>query len=210
MALQTQELKPLKIGEEEKLALALKSKSIKDSSFDEVKEVLRFVMMKVGLRAQNLPNDLEKVVLYEHIVSNYSGHTLEEIKVAFDMAISGKLDFTDGQSAVCYENFSCLYFSTIMNAYEKWAAQAHRAAIEPKLPIPEQRIMSQEELDNSAREAVQTQYRSFIKGGEIINPEINKEILAKDGLLKEGEKVVDFYKRMVEKQKLDIYVQAGT
>ncbi len=70
--------------------------------------------------------------------------------------------------------------------------------------------MSQEELDNSAREAVQTQYRSFIKGGEIINPEINKEILAKDGLLKEGEKVVDFYKRMVEKQKLDIYVQAGT
>lgn len=54
-----QELTHYATGESRKLILALKTKLIKESSFDEVKDVLRKVMVKVGMRANNLPNDLD-------------------------------------------------------------------------------------------------------------------------------------------------------
>ena len=79
-------------------------------------------MLKVGLRANNLPNDIEKAVLIEHIINQYGRHTPAEIRLAFDMALSGKLDLED-KEVVCYENFSCLYFSKIMNAYRVWSKQ---------------------------------------------------------------------------------------
>lgn len=111
-------------GEENKFIEALKSNTITKSTVEELKQVLRLVMVKVGLRAQNFPTDGEKQVLLEHIISQYGNHTPEEIKLAFDMAIIGKLDIEE-KNVVCYENFSCLYFSNIMNAYRKWARETH-------------------------------------------------------------------------------------
>ncbi len=205
LALQKHESKELRTGDEKSFGLALKSKLIKECQLEEVKEVLRYVMIKVGLRAQNFPNDLEKLILFEHIAKYYGGHHLEEIKVAFDLAITGKLELQEGESAICYENFSCLYFSAIMNAYQKWAAEVHRTVIEPKKEKPEQRIFSEEELDNSARESVQMQYWAYVRGQEVIHPEANTEILTKDGLLKPEETVVQFYERMKIKGLAEIY-----
>lgn len=111
-------------GEENKFIQALEQNTIAKSTVEDLKNVLRLVMVKVGLRAQNFPNDLEKQVLIEHIISQYGNHTPEEIKLAFDMAIIGKLDIEE-KNVTCYENFSCLYFSTIMNAYRKWARETH-------------------------------------------------------------------------------------
>lgn len=88
-----------------------------------LKEVLRYVMMIVGIRGNNLPNDLEKAVLLEFIQRNYGGHTPEEIKLAFTLAIEGKLDL---ENVTCYENFSVFYFASIMNAYRVWAGQAYK------------------------------------------------------------------------------------
>lgn len=85
-------------------------------------------MLKVGLRSHNLPNDLEKLILIEHVKENFAGHNLSEIKLAFDLAIAQKLIAPDNEilDATCYENFSCLYFSRVMNAYRNWAADAYR------------------------------------------------------------------------------------
>ena len=71
---------------------------------------------------------------------------------------------------------------------------------------PEQKIFSQEELDNSAREDAERQYQSFLKGRELLGLGINKCILEKDGLLKEDEGVLDFFKRMAESGYSNIYV----
>lgn len=121
-------MKPLKSGDQLNLQLALKAVKIAKADVKELKEVLMLVMLKVGLRGNNLPAEIEKAVLIGHIYENYSGHTLDEIKLAFDMAIAGKLDI----DANCYENFSCLYFSNVMNAYRKWAAQEYKElATEP-------------------------------------------------------------------------------
>ncbi len=94
---------------------------------------LRRVMLMVGLRATNLPSEEETKILFAHILRNYSLHTIEEMILAFEMAISGKLDLEE-KEINCYENFSCLYFSKIMNAYRVWASTTHRS-IKQEIPM---------------------------------------------------------------------------
>lgn len=72
---------------------------------------------------------------------------------------------------------------------------------------PAQRVFTQEELDNSAREDAERQYQHFLSGGELIGVGMNKEILLKDGLIGEDEGVIDFFKRMAEKLKANIYIR---
>jgi hypothetical protein len=79
-------------------------------------------MLLIGIRAANLPSEEETFVLINFINKNYGLHTAAEIRLAFEMAISGKLDLgKDG--AKSFENFSCEYFSRIMNAYRKWSIE---------------------------------------------------------------------------------------
>lgn len=138
------EWKPSVNGEENSLIEAISGNAIKTSDLEELKQVLRYVMVKVGLRANNFPTDGEKQVLFEHIVTNYGNHTPQEIKLAFDMAILSKLDIEE-KNVVCYENFSCLYFSTIMNAYRKWAAETHKQLKTPIMIEEGVRILTKEE-----------------------------------------------------------------
>lgn len=198
------ELKKHVSGEEQKLEVALKSKLIRDSSLEEIKETLRFIMVKIGLRAQNWPNDLEKVILHQHIVENFSGNNLEEIKLAFEMAIAGKLDLEDVK---CYENFSCMYFSMIMNAYRKWSAQAYeQVKIKIEEP-PKQRIFTKEELEDGEREDVERQYSLFLKGYPLKGLEFNRSILEKDGLIKDKENIIDFFGRRLNSGIQNIYIK---
>ena len=76
-------------------------------------------MVLVGLRGNNMPTEEEKFVLINFIRSNFGNQTPEEIKLAFELAVSGKL----GIDAKCYENFSCEYFGRIMKAYIDYARQ---------------------------------------------------------------------------------------
>lgn len=85
-------------------------------------QVLRLVMVKIGLRANNFPDKLETEILIQHIVENFGGHRIDEIKLAFDMAIMGKLSC----EASCYENFSCAYFTQVMNAYQDWSKEEYK------------------------------------------------------------------------------------
>lgn len=135
-----QELKHFVTGDEKRFELALKDEKINKCQISDLEAVLRLVMVKVGIREGNLPNKEEKAVLIEHIVNNYGGHTCLEIKLAFEMAISSKLyeyNSKDEQVTVdanCYENFSCLYFSKVMNAYRVWSKEVYNLI--PKKDIP--------------------------------------------------------------------------
>lgn len=110
-----------KPGEVAKFEEALKQPKIINSARDELIKALRYAMMKIGLREQNWPSQEETVLLLNHIEKNYGGHTIEEIRLAFDLAIGGQI----GADPNCYENFSCLYFSNIMSAYREWAKQEY-------------------------------------------------------------------------------------
>jgi len=198
-----QELKPLKIGDESRFEVALKSEKVKDGNLESLKEILRLIMLKVGVRGNNLPTDEEKAILFTHIVSEYGNHTHQEILLAFDMAITGKL----GIDAKCYENFTCLYFSEIMNAYRKWASETYRQKVTALQPPPPQKIYTEEENINYHREVTEGVYQSLLAGNMNYLPKrLMTDILTYDGLLKD-ESLDDFLVRSINSGVKSIYVK---
>lgn len=144
------------IGEEQELGIALQEDKICQlKNLEPLKEVLRLVMVMVGLREQNFPAGVEKDLLIKFIIDNYGGHTPSEIKLAFTMAINGKLGL-ETKEVVCYENFSILYFSSILNAYRAWAKEAVFHI--PKIPLPE--LPAPEISDDEFIESVKISYKA--------------------------------------------------
>lgn len=146
-------------GEEDTLALALQSEKVIRCSDEQVKQVLRYIMIKVGLRAPNWPVEEEKAVLLDHIRKHYGTHGLEEIRLAFDMAVTGKLDLADNQ-VVCYENFTCTYFSTIMSAYRRWAGEAYDHVVKDAL-------INQPMNNIDTRGLINEAYLNFLSNGQV-------------------------------------------
>lgn len=134
-----QDPRPSKTGELAKLEKALQEARLRDQPEESLKQALRYCFMLVGLRAKNMPDEMEKAFLINFIREHYGGHTAAEIRLAFDMAVTGKLDV----DPVCYENFSVTYFAKIMNAFRGWARDQVRA-IEAAEPID--RVLSRDEL----------------------------------------------------------------
>lgn len=121
--------KPTVIGDEDEFTKALQHNQIVKSTIDDITNVLRVVMLKVGIREKNLPSSEETDVLIDHILINYGNHTPHEIKLAFDMGLAGKLEDANPKGEPIdldinpYGEFNCIYFSKIMNAYRRWARQ---------------------------------------------------------------------------------------
>ena len=146
LGLQMHEQKPLVSGDADTNALskAFSSPLIKNCSLEDITGALRLSFVKVGLRAANLPSDLERQVLIDFIIRNYSGHTIQEINLAFDLAIMEKLDVETNH----YENFTCKYFASIMKAYRRWAANRHdEATKKPVLMLEDKQEMTDEEWE---------------------------------------------------------------
>ena len=153
--LERQKLAPTLSEIGDSLELALKDVRIADSTEERLKEPLKYAMMKLGIRAANIPKSLEKDVLTSHIRQYYGGHTVSEIRLAFDMALTGKLDLGDND-VNCFENFSCAYFSTIMNAYRKWSKEQVKEIqqVRPQ-QLSNSYITSQEEKEQEIKELEQ-------------------------------------------------------
>lgn len=119
--LQKQEWRPLRTGNAtaDSIVTAQGNQTLRLRHEEDIKQVLRYAMVLVGLRGNNMPSEEEKFVLLNFIRSNFGNQTPEEIKLAFEWAVSGKL----GVDAKCYENFSCEYFGRIMKAYIDFARQ---------------------------------------------------------------------------------------
>lgn len=158
LGLAKQELEPLRGGDSLKFQSAISEKKIVNSDVENAKEALRYAMVKIGLRAQNWPSEEEKSILLDHVLRLYGGHTASEIRLAFDMAIEGKLEV----EVNCYENFSCMYFSNIMNTYRIWAVQEYNQ-------IPKQ-LPQIEYKEDMSPEAMQEWFQSTsekIKAGQM-------------------------------------------
>jgi len=170
-----QELAKLNAGDAAHLAVAIQDKRIVDAKVEEVKEVLRYAMMKLGLRGQNLPSEIEKMLIIQHVFQTYPGHGLEEFKLAFDMAIARKLPVDPN----CYENFSCEYISRIMAAYRKWAAQEYKEL--PTAPPPAAQVT--EDISEEAMQKWLLEEIDFIKTGKPLEfvPEALYDYAVKSG-----------------------------
>lgn len=141
------------MGPENELSIALGGKKIVDASMEELNQLFRRCILKVGIRAANFPSKEETAVLYAHIVKNYGVHTTAEIDLAFEMAITGKLDVDVNP----YENFSCTYVSKIINAFRSWASQV----------IPHIRTSKEDNFfkyDFNWRGVIETDYQNYLSG----------------------------------------------
>lgn len=112
---------------------ALESQKIKNQEEPHLKKMLALIMIRVGLKGDNLPSDSETAALLDFMLKHYSGHGCDEIVLAFDMALARRLDLEE-KEIPCYQNFSCEYFARIMNAYRRWAVQEFKQ-LEGKLPL---------------------------------------------------------------------------
>jgi len=119
---------------------------VRARSQEDLKEVLRYCMVLVGLRGANMPTDEEKFVLLNFIRDNFGNQTPEEIRLAFEYAIAGKFE-TDVK---CYENFSCEYFARIMKAYIDYSRNEVKGLpkeIEPMKEVPSDQELKKDAID---------------------------------------------------------------
>lgn len=139
-----QEWKHLGSGNAIAIQQAQSTHNLRVRNEEDIKEVLRYSMLLVGLRGNNLPTEEEKFVLTNFVRSNFGNQTPEEIKIAFEMAVAGKLNV----DAKCYENFSCEYFGRIMNAYIEYSKEEIKNLPKPIEPVKEK--PSDQELKKQA------------------------------------------------------------
>lgn len=150
--------------------MALDKPKLRNLSDAEFKNVMLYMYAVVGLRGQNFPAGMEKEFLHTFIRTNYGGHSADEVRLAFDMAIQGQLDL-DPKDVKCYENFSIAYFTIIMNAYRKWARDEFKR-IERTLPPPP---LTPAQLLDKKMEEVYYRY-SFINKQPAQWPRVNLKI----------------------------------
>lgn len=183
------------------MALAVKDCKIASlGSIEPLEQALRYVMVLVGIRSANLPEKAEKAVLINFIKTNYGGHTPAEVRLAFEMAVGGRLNC----DPVPYENFSVLYFCSVMNAYRLWAAQEYRETI-IEAPL-EQKLLTDKQLEDIQRGDIEAFYQRCKSGIIPYNtPEYFKPILVKDGLMVEEETVSEFFVQRLGNNSEHIY-----
>lgn len=191
------EQKPSVTGDEKKFVKALKNPQVVQRPLEELKEVLRLMFMKVGIRAANIPDKVETAVLIDHIVNNYGSKTHEEIKLAFDLALTGKLD-DDPNFANCFESFSCAYISKIMNAYRDWTLKTYKSVIkkEEKMiaPIPEIKVIPDEDMEKDW-DVIENLVRNNGYKLELINEQLYDWMDKNGNILVEKEQKMEYIER---------------
>ena len=120
---------------------------------EEIKQALRYVFTLIGLKADQIPGDIEKAVLINYIKENMKAYTAAEIRIAFELAIKG--DFTTELNH--YGSFSALYLSRIFNDYVE-----HRRQIAAELRREEdEKARKQEEEYQNRPEVKEAHAKSF-------------------------------------------------
>jgi len=144
----------------------VKQTKIVNESIENLNELFQFCFLLVGLRERNFPNELETLFIHQYIRENYGGHSIAEIKMAFKMAVKGELDL-ERDEVKCYENFSVMYLSQVINSYRRWASQEY-FQIEKFIPPDENEIKL---LEGSKEEVhwgylIENSYQHYLSFGE--------------------------------------------
>ena len=108
----------------------------------------------IGLRPQHFPTKEEDVFLFRYIRSHYGRHSIDELYLAFDLAINNKLDIDDYK---VYDQFSIEYLVRIMNAYRRYAGEQFEQE-KPKTMIEETRVVTDEEKKADIEELIHSQH----------------------------------------------------
>jgi hypothetical protein len=138
-----------------------------------LRENLAYIFTLIGLT--RLPDTIELEVIEDFIRSTYPFFTIQEMRIAFKMAVQGKFDCNIEH----YEKFSPKYISGIMNAYKSKANQV-RKNIPPPPDQPVKQLTDQEIVDFTKEDWLNGKREDF---NRVFNADKVFKILLKQGKL---------------------------
>lgn len=143
-----------------------KAKRIYEETVENLNGLFRYCFLMVGLREKNFPNELETLFLHQFIRENYGGHSCDEVKMAFRMAVKGDLDLGI-EDVTAYENFSVLYLSRIINSYRRWSSEEFRRLEKFIPPHPDDVKLLEAPIEKIHwGEVIEKEYQHFLSFGD--------------------------------------------
>ena len=172
------ECKTYKIGlianEDLPIVEAFKGDKLNLVSSVTLKENLAYIFTLIGLT--RFPDKLEMEVIEDYIRTTYPYFTVQEMRIAFKMAVQGRFDCNTDH----YEKFSPKYISQIMNAYKTKANEIRRNI--PPPPEPPIKQLTEEEIVEFTKNEWLTGKREDFN--RVFNADKVFSILLKQGKLK--------------------------
>lgn len=139
-------------------------------SDEPIKQVLRYVFTLLGIRAENIPNELQKSVLINYIKNDLKQYSVDDIKIAFHLLLKNELECESNH----YQSFSALYLSNVMNAYNKHRIEVIREFQKQQNEMKQQQIENElsehEKLERHqrfVRNCIIQPFKFYLKTGEI-------------------------------------------
>jgi hypothetical protein len=168
---------PLKSGliADNEIAEAFKGDKLNLVSPVTLRENLAYIFTLLGLT--KYPDKEEMIVIEDFIRTSYPLFTVQEFRIAFKMAVQGKLDCTTEH----YEKFSPKFIGQVMAAYTKKAVEV-RKMIKPILSEIEAPKLSDEDIVSfTQKEWLESPKNDFNK---VFNADRVFAILLRQGKLK--------------------------
>jgi hypothetical protein len=168
---------PLKSGSivDNEIADAFKGSKLNLISPVTLKENLAYIFTLLGFT--KYPDKDEMMIIEDFIRTSYPLYTIEEFRIAFKMAVQGKLDC----STEHYEKFSPKFIGQVMAAYTKKAVEV-RKMIKPILsPIEPPKLSDEDIVSFTQKEWLQSPKNDFNK---VFNADKVFAILLRQGKLK--------------------------
>jgi len=140
----TQELN----GQIARIVNASKSLKFIDADENQIRKTLSVIFLMIGLRPQHFPTEQETAFLIKHIKSEYGTKGLDDMILAFELAVTHKLYIKDVNP---YDQFTILYLGNIMEAYRVYRNHNLKSvqAPTPQLEVPK---LSKEDKLNEIEE----------------------------------------------------------
>lgn len=108
--------------EEEAFLTSLQAPRLKACTPDVILPELRYLAMSLGIRSENMPNKQEIGFMISNLQEHHGNITIKELHLAFEMAVSLKLDFNPH----AYQNLSILYVNELLAAYKRWSVETYK------------------------------------------------------------------------------------
>ena len=107
--------------EENEFLDSLGAPRLKNCADDVILAALKLGMILMGIKKDNAPLDVGMALLIKTCKVDHGMLTIKELRLAFEMAASLKLEFNPHT----YQNFSVLYLNELLAAYKRWSTQAY-------------------------------------------------------------------------------------
>ena len=163
------------------LRKAMQAKLVRDASNAELAAEFQKIYFIIGLRPHHFPDDNQSVLIFNYLRTSYPLRTLDELFLAFDMAIKGIFEVNELK---VYDQFTIAYMVGILNAYRKYVNNIN-STIEYKPPVQQKVIVNQADKQKDIEEYLQR--KDLTKRNLIMIPLYIYDNMVELGYIKQSE-----------------------